>query len=103
MPDVLRAWYEDFRERTGLRPRAIEAFHEGYGPRSVRPSHGSWLRFVDRMGDLEKDQEILVREGVDRRTDPRVQNFLDELGTTPMTKSYKMLGPLAMLNEYRLP
>jgi len=102
-PDVLQAWYEDFRERHSVRPRAIEAFHEGYGPRSVRPSHGSWLRFVDRMGDLEKDQASLVQEGVDRSTDPRVPKFFDELETTPMTKSYKMLVLLAMLNEDRLP
>ena len=102
-PDVLRAWYEDFRERHGARPRAVEAFHDGYGPRSVRPSHGSWLRFVDRMGDLGTDQASLVREGVDRVTDPRVPKFLDELETTPMTKSYKMLVLLAMLNADRLP
>ena len=59
--DVLRAWYEDFRERHGIRPRAVEAFHEGYAPRAVRRSYGSWLRFVDQMGDLPEPQASLVR------------------------------------------
>jgi superfamily II DNA or RNA helicase/HKD family nuclease len=61
--DALRAWYEDFRERHGVRPRAVQAFHEGYAPRAVRRSHGSWLRFVDRMGDLAPSQASLVRGG----------------------------------------
>ena len=34
---------------------------------------------------------------------PRVHAFLDALETTPMTRSYKMMVLLAMLNEDRLP
>src|SRR5262249_32260868 len=60
-PDVLRAWYEDFRERHGMRPRAVEAFHEGYTPRALRRSYGSWLRFVGQMGDLSDSETSLVR------------------------------------------
>jgi superfamily II DNA or RNA helicase len=103
-PDVLRAWYEDFRERHGTRPRAIEAFHDGYAPRSVRQSHGSWLRFVDQMGDLPESQANMVKgSALGPGEVPRVQDFLEELETTPMTKSYKMIVLLAMLNEDRLP
>ena len=102
--DVLRAWYEDFRERHGIRPRAVEAFHEGYAPRAVRRSHGSWLRFVDQMGDLAEPQASLVRgTAAGSAGAPRVHEFLEELETTPMTKSYKMIVLLAMLNEDRLP
>ncbi len=102
--DVLRAWYEDFRERHGIRPRAVEAFHEGYAPRAVRRSYGSWLRFVDQMGDLSEFQAILVRGAVAKGASaPRAHEFLEELETTPMTKSYKMMVVLAMLNENRLP
>jgi superfamily II DNA or RNA helicase/diadenosine tetraphosphate (Ap4A) HIT family hydrolase/HKD family nuclease len=99
--DALRAWYEDFRERHGIRPRAIEAFHEGYAPRAVRRSHGSWLRFADHLGDLSDSEASLVR-GTAADT-PRVHEFLEELEITPMTKSYKMVVLLAMLNENRLP
>jgi hypothetical protein len=103
-PDVLRAWYEDFRERHGLRPRAVEAFHEGYTPRAVRRSYGSWLRFVDQMGDLPEPQASLVRRAAAGPAGtPRVHEFLDELETTPMTRSYKMIVLQAMLNEDRLP
>ena len=103
-PDVLRAWYEDFRERHGTRPRAVEAFHEGYAPRAVRRSHGSWLRFVDQMGDLPEPQANLVRgAAAGLGSAPRVHEFLEEIETTPMTKSYKMIVLLAMLNEDRLP
>ncbi|OGL19732.1 MAG: hypothetical protein A3K12_05815 [Candidatus Rokubacteria bacterium RIFCSPLOWO2_12_FULL_71_19] len=102
--DVLRAWYEDFRERHGIRPRAVEAFHEGYAPRAVRQSHGSWLRFVDQMGDLGEPQASLVRgTAAPSAGTPRVHEFLEDLETTPMTKSYKMVVLLAMLNENNLP
>jgi superfamily II DNA or RNA helicase/diadenosine tetraphosphate (Ap4A) HIT family hydrolase/HKD family nuclease len=102
--DALRAWYEDFRERHGMRPRAVEGFHEGYAPRAVRRSHGSWLRFVDQMGDLAEPHASLVR-GLDRAPSgtPQAHTFLEELETTPMTKSYKMMLLLAMLNDDRLP
>jgi superfamily II DNA or RNA helicase len=102
--DALRAWYEDFRERHGIRPRAVEAFHEGYAPRAVRRSYGSWLRFVDQMGDLSEPEANLVRGAAAGPAGAaRVPEFLEELETTPMTKSYKMMVLLAMLNEDRLP
>ncbi len=102
--DALRAWYEDFRERHGIRPRAIEAFHEGYAPRAVRRSHGSWLRFVDQMGGLTEPQASLVKGAVGGPAGTlRAHEFLEDLETTPMTKSYKMMVLLAMLNDDCLP
>lgn len=102
--DAFRAWYGDFRERHGSRPRALEAFHEGYPPRAVRRSHGSWLRFVDQMGDLGEPQASLVRgTAAGPAGTPGLHEFLEDLETTPMTKSYKMVVLLAMLNENCLP
>lgn len=97
-------WYTDFRERHGTRPLAVEAFHDGYVPRSARRSHGSWLRLVNQMGDLEPAQASVV-EGQSRIASnfASAEKFLNELETTPMTRSYKMLLLLAMLNEDRLP
>jgi hypothetical protein len=93
-PPSLQEFYEDFRARYGERPRAVEAYHEGYRPGSVRRSHGSWLRFVRAMGDLSDDQEAALEQHGD---------LLDAIEVTPMTKSFKMLVVLAMLNADSLP
>jgi superfamily II DNA or RNA helicase/diadenosine tetraphosphate (Ap4A) HIT family hydrolase len=93
-PPSLQEFYEDFRARYGERPRAVEAYHEGYRPGSLRRSHGSWLRFVRAMGDLSEVQEAaLERHG----------GLLDAIESTPMTRSFKMLVLLAMLNADSFP
>ena len=101
--EALTSWYTDFRERHGTRPLAVEAFHDGYVPRSARRSHGSWLRLVHRMGDLEPAQVPLAAQLGATSDVGAAGRFLDELETTPMTRSYKMLVLLAMLNEDKLP
>jgi superfamily II DNA or RNA helicase/diadenosine tetraphosphate (Ap4A) HIT family hydrolase len=92
--EALKRYYEEFLELHGARPRAVEAFHEGYNPRAARAAHGSWLGFVASQGGLEPEQ---------KRAFERHRPFLDELETTPMTKSYKMLVLLGMLNEDAFP
>ena len=93
-PDALRAFYEDFRERYGVRPSATETFHEGYSPGAVRPQFGSWFGFVAAMGDLSAAESNTAREH---------ESFLESLEVTPMTKSFKMLALQAMLNLDRFP
>lgn len=92
--DALREYYLDFRERNGQRPTASEAFHDGYLPRTARRAHGSWFGFVMAMGDLDA-QEIAAFE--------RTRVFLEALESTKMTRSFKMLVLLAMLNTDTLP
>jgi superfamily II DNA or RNA helicase/HKD family nuclease len=92
--DALKAYYLDFRERHGTRPTATEAFHDGYAPRSARSQYGSWLGFVGEMGDLLPAQ---------RRAFELAREFLEDLETTQVTKSYKLLVLIAMLNRDRLP
>lgn len=92
--DALQAHYVDFRERHGQRPTASEIFHDGFNPRSARQSHGSWLNFVRTMGDIPG-------ESLDALA--KASGFLSVLETTPMTKSFKMLTLLAMLNEDAFP
>lgn len=94
--DAIRFYYEDFRERYGVRPTATEMHHEGYRPRSVRKAYGSWFGFVETLGDLIPEQQRLVGEG-------RAGEFVSALETTPMTRSYKMLVLLAMLHADRIP
>lgn len=90
----LRAYYIDFVEREGVRPLAVEAFHDGFAPQSARRGYGSWLSFVNTMGGLSpSEQQALHRYG----------DFLEALETTPMVRSFKMLVLLAMLTDaYRL-
>lgn len=92
--DVLRRFYEDFRSLHGVRPTAVEVFHEGYNIRSLRPTYGSWFGFVRQMGDLDPAQATALAEA---------NGFLESLETTEMTKSYKMLLLISMLNMDRFP
>lgn len=94
--ESIRFFYEDFRERNGVRPSATELYHEGFKPRSLRKAYGSWLGFVDAMGDLPPEASELVR-------DPPTSGFLDALETTQMTRSFKMLTLQAMLAEGSFP
>jgi hypothetical protein len=91
---ALRRYYEDFRELQGQRPTASEAHHDGYKPRSVRAWHGSWLGFVQEMGDLP---------GARNATFDAHRSFLSALETTEMTRSFKMLVLKAMLDADQLP
>ncbi|MDA7492914.1 DEAD/DEAH box helicase family protein [bacterium] len=92
--DVLKLYYKDFHQRHDRRPTAVEMFSAGYNPRALKKSHGSWLRFVRAMGDLnEMESDALSSCG----------EFLDTLESTPMSKSYKMVLLLAVLNRDGLP
>lgn len=92
--EMVEAYYRDFKERYGVRPRAVEALHDGYDPRTVRPGYGSWLGFVDAMGDFAEGQHRLLREA---------GNFLSAVEKTEMTRSFKMVVLRAMLNRDVLP
>lgn len=92
--DALERYYLDFRERTGRRPTAAEAFHDGYLPRTARVVHGSWLGLVREKGDLDEATWAGLAPA---------RSFLDSLETTRMTRGYKMLVLLAMLNRDALP
>ncbi len=92
--DAFARFYGDFKGIHGTRPTAPEAYQEGYNPRSVRKSAGSWLGFLSSQNDLD---------GAEATAFESHRAFLEALDTTEMTKSYKMLVLLAMLNADRLP
>jgi hypothetical protein len=92
--DLLLQRYQDFLDQNGSRPTAVELFREGYLPRVVQPRYGSWLKFVDAQSGLSsQESDALVAH----------TRFLTELDSTQMTRSYKMLVVLAMLNLERFP
>lgn len=92
--ETLTRRYQDFRDSLGIRPTAVEMFREGYNPRAMRPSFGSWLGFVRSQEGLTADEESTYQA---------IQPFLEALETTEMSKSYKMLVLLAMLNRNQFP
>ena len=90
--EMIELWYRDFRERRDERPTVGQMLREGYNPRALRTQYGSWLGFVDAMGDLSEVERELFRSAGSG-------DFLRELETTRMTKSYKMLVLRAMLDQ----
>jgi superfamily II DNA or RNA helicase/HKD family nuclease/diadenosine tetraphosphate (Ap4A) HIT family hydrolase len=92
--DLLTRRYADFRDSLGVRPTAVELFREGYNPRSLRPSFRSWLGFVESQGGLTPDEKSC--RGA-------LSAFLEALESTEMTRSYKMLALLAMINRNQFP
>jgi superfamily II DNA or RNA helicase/HKD family nuclease/diadenosine tetraphosphate (Ap4A) HIT family hydrolase len=85
---AMKEYYNDFKERNGQRPTAVEAFHDGFSPMFVRKPYGSWLKFVKEMGDLALGQQAALGS---------CGGILDTVETTPMTRSYKMLLLKALL------
>jgi len=92
--ELLTRRYQDFRDTMGVRPTAVEMFREGYNPRIMRPQFGSWLAFVKSQAGLSKEEE---------RALDQARDFLDAVETTSMTRSYKMLVLLALLNRGQFP
>ena len=92
--DLLKRRYQDFRDTLGVRPTASEMFREGYNPRAMHGPFGSWLGFVKAQGGLGPKELSAHEEG---------SAFLAALETTEMSKSYKMLVLLALLNRNQFP
>lgn len=90
--EELTAFYRDFRDRHGTRPTASEVQHAGFNP--GRTGHAGWLGFVNDMGDL-------TGEALDAWTAHK--GLLDEIETTRMTRSYKMLALRGMIEADAFP
>jgi superfamily II DNA or RNA helicase len=84
----------DFLDIHGVRPTAAELYLEGYNPRALRRDFGSWLSFVKSEGGFTEEEERAFQHS---------REFLESLETTEMSKSYKMLVLLAMLNANQVP
>jgi superfamily II DNA or RNA helicase/diadenosine tetraphosphate (Ap4A) HIT family hydrolase len=79
--EVERVYRELFASR-GDRPTAGELRRMGYHPDSLRKVHGSWFRFVKHEGHLTPEEERVLGE---------LDDWLGDLETTAMTKSFKMV------------
>lgn len=74
--------YRDLRAARETRPTAIEMFHLGYNPASLRAAYGGWFRFLEDQGDLAADERDVLSAA---------QSWFEDLEQTPMTKSFKMV------------
>jgi superfamily II DNA or RNA helicase/HKD family nuclease len=88
---ALEYFYNDFEERNGIRPTAVEVFHAGLNPRSN--SEKSWLGFVERMGGLNEQEKTALS---------RTRDFFANIEKTETTRSYKIVLLLAMLDAEKL-
>lgn len=91
----LEAIYDDFRERHGRRPSAREMHAmDGTAVKTAVAHRGSWFRFVDaRKGLSEAEQRIVATHA----------EFLGEVATGKMERSYKMLVLQALMELSQLP
>ncbi len=80
--------YRELREAWGRRPTAGEMYRLGYRPATLREAHGGWLRFVQREGDLTAKETHAQEAGA---------AWFEELETTQMSKSFKMVLLEALL------
>jgi hypothetical protein len=92
--EAMSGFYRDFEEEHGQRPMALEAYHAGYNPRALKSTHGTWFGYIDSMGGFDAE---------DRAAWEQQRVFLGVIESTPMTKSYKMLVLLAMLQSESIP
>lgn len=78
--DAVERAYRELRVVRDRRPSAGELRRLGYLPSVLRARHGSWFGFVKQEGDLTPDELAALASG-----------FLDDLETTDMKKSFKMV------------
>jgi hypothetical protein len=89
---ALETFYRDFLERHGVRPTAVEAFHEGFNPRGN--SERSWLGFVSRMKGLSEAEDAAFSQ---------TRAFLESIEKTETTRSYKIVLLLALISADKIP
>ena len=87
-PRSLAEAYEALKAATGRRPTRTEAYHAGIERSRITRQHGGWWALLAAQGDLtEAEQACLERH----------RDFLREVETTSMTRSFKMILLEALL------
>jgi superfamily II DNA or RNA helicase/diadenosine tetraphosphate (Ap4A) HIT family hydrolase len=89
---ALEAFYKEFFERHGVRPTAVEAFHESFSPRGN--SERSWLGFVSRMNGLSQ---------AETRAFSQSRAFLESIEKTETNQSHTIALLLAMISADSIP
>ena len=92
--DAIITFYRDYLDRNGVRPTAGDVFRAGYNPRSLKNSFGTWFGFVNTSNGFSTEQQ----QAYDAADD-----FFQAIENTQMSKSYKMLLLMALVNLDAIP
>ena len=92
--EAIRKFYESYKLTNGQRPLASDLLAAGYNLKSLPKTIKTWFDFVNSMGDLNSDEAELLESNRD---------FFELIEKTAMTKSFKMLTLLAMLDADAMP
>lgn len=98
--EAIDVWMDDFREEHGRRAYAVEAFNAGFNPRALHSTHGSWFGYLRARDEASPEKRWLTKG--EREVIERYAAMLRDWSITPMTKSYKMLVLLSMLQSKTL-
>lgn len=91
--DVLRDLCLQLAEEDGVRPSALQVTLAGGNVRAAKRRAGGWFELLDELGLLSpEEQQVVAGMG----------GFLDEVATTAMTRSFKMVVLRALLHDGRL-
>lgn len=82
--------YRRLRDEQQQRPTAAEIVRQGYRPRVLAASSGSWFEFVGSEGDLTETQSDCLRQFAD---------WFRMLETTSLNRSYKMVVLQVLLDR----
>lgn len=85
--------YREIRDAREHRPTAGELFRMDYRPGTLREAYGGWFGFVEREGDLSPEEARALEAA---------REWFEELETTPMSKSFKMVLLEALLEANAL-
>lgn len=79
--------YQALKQGLGRRPTLSEFFRAGSSVARMRQQFGSWFDLLKSMGDLDPSEAVVAAS---------YRDFLCEVETTRMTKSYKMVLLVAL-------
>lgn len=74
--------YTTLRDALGRRPTLSEFYRSGAAPNRIRQQYGHWFALVEAQGDLSPEEVQLTTT---------FRDFLLEIETTAMTRSFKMV------------
>lgn len=88
--EAIETLYREFKEINGRRLNATELFQTGLSFGAIRKNYGGWFEFLKSQGDLTSEELLLLEI---------VPSWFNELETTKMQKSYKMITLKALIEE----
>ena len=88
--DAIDEFCRSHFEEEGARPSAVQTFHAGYNPASVRSRYGGWFGYLAHLGlASEREAQVVAAVG----------DVLEGLETEPINTSEKLVVLRALLHD----